>query len=383
MDIQQPHSQPPLGRYEPNHASEHSHNGDHTLNSSTLPYRPRPDAPETTYPNQQPYPGSEPSKPTSYMGPPPHPSGPTQGPLNTSSSTLYNLNDTTSSAQHLAHVSPQPIPGPGLDSKSEPPSVPGPDAAASTTTYPPPNHYGHATASPPAAPADAVPNAITTAAAAGTNAATDIRAGRASAESALHELLAARRQRLMVHRVDGAGGSGHVAGGESDLAAEVEWKVRSQTGLVLFGLRGLQERVGTVLARAEGERWRRWGVGGVIASIIPLVKRLFRRRRGEDDDSSNRTEYAFKKSRNLVSRILATTNRPGLGTVAFFVFAVLYIFQNEVTLRVARTVSKRLKRLAAKVEDGREELTEHDVKVLQGWRWRVLAWKFQLSPIIV
>ncbi|KAL2159477.1 hypothetical protein VTH06DRAFT_2482 [Thermothelomyces fergusii] len=210
---------------------------------------------------------------------------------------------------------------------------------------------------------------MTTTTAAAAAAATDIRAGRASAESALRELVAARRQRAMVHDVNG-----HAAGGKSDLAAEVEWKVQSQTGLVLSDLRALQERVKTVLARAEGERWRRWGVGGIIASIVPVVKRLFGGRRSEDDDSSNRTEYAFKKSRNLVSRILATTNRPGLGTIAFFVFAVLYIFQNEVTLRVARTLSKRLKRLTAKVEDGRDELTEHDVKVLQGWRWRVLAW---------
>jgi hypothetical protein len=56
------------------------------------------------------------------------------------------------------------------------------------------------------------------------------------------------------------------------------------------------------------------------------------------------------------------------------VFAVLYVFQNEVELRVARTVGKRLRRLVARVEDGREELTEDDVKLLQGWRWRVLIW---------
>jgi hypothetical protein len=56
------------------------------------------------------------------------------------------------------------------------------------------------------------------------------------------------------------------------------------------------------------------------------------------------------------------------------VFAVLYVFQNEVSLRVARTLSKRLERIAAKIEDGREEVTEDDVRLLQGWRWRVVAW---------
>lgn len=109
------------------------------------------------------------------------------------------------------------------------------------------------------------------------------------------------------------------------------------------------------------------------ASFIPLVKKLFRRPKHEDE-SANRTEYAFKKSKSLVARILASTHRPGLGTLAFFVFGVLYVFTNEVSLRVGRTVSKRLRRLVAKVEDGREEVTEDDVKVLQGWRWRILNW---------
>lgn len=109
------------------------------------------------------------------------------------------------------------------------------------------------------------------------------------------------------------------------------------------------------------------------ASFIPLVKRLFGRPK-PDDEASNRTEYAFKKSRSLVARILASAHRPGLGTLAFFVFAVLYVFTNEVSLRVARTLGKRLRRLAARVEDGREELTDADVGVLRGWRWRVLTW---------
>jgi hypothetical protein len=37
-------------------------------------------------------------------------------------------------------------------------------------------------------------------------------------------------------------------------------------------------------------------------------------------------------------------------------------------------LSKRLERIAAKIEDGREEVTEDDVRLLQGWRWRVVAW---------
>ncbi|KAL2255222.1 hypothetical protein VTK26DRAFT_3839 [Humicola hyalothermophila] len=111
----------------------------------------------------------------------------------------------------------------------------------------------------------------------------------------------------------------------------------------------------------------------IFASIIPLVKAVFRRPR-DDEESANKTEYAFKKSKSLISRILASTRRPGIGTLAFFVFAVLYVFSNEVSLRVARTVSRRLKRLVAKVEDGREPLTDDDLKLLRGWRWRILLW---------
>lgn len=108
-------------------------------------------------------------------------------------------------------------------------------------------------------------------------------------------------------------------------------------------------------------------------SFIPLVKRLFRRPKHEDE-SSNRTEYAFKKSKGLISRILASTRRPGLWTLGFFVFAVLYVFQNEVSLRVSRTVSRRLRRLVAKIERGGDRLTEDDIKAVQGWRWRILIW---------
>lgn len=66
--------------------------------------------------------------------------------------------------------------------------------------------------------------------------------------------------------------------------------------------------------------------------------------------------------------------RGALASVAFFVLAVLYVFANEVSLRVARTVGKRLRRLAAKVERGDAAITDKDMKVFQGWRWRILMW---------
>jgi hypothetical protein len=60
--------------------------------------------------------------------------------------------------------------------------------------------------------------------------------------------------------------------------------------------------------------------------------------------------------------------------MAFFVFAVLYVFQNEVSLRVAKTVNKRIKKLYSRLERGDQDVTEKDMQILEGWRWRVLLW---------
>jgi hypothetical protein len=110
------------------------------------------------------------------------------------------------------------------------------------------------------------------------------------------------------------------------------------------------------------------------ASSIPAIRAIFRRPAGEKE-TSNDTEYAFHKSRSLIARIRDSVHGKGrLAALGFFVFAVLYVFSNEVSLRVARTVSKRLKRLCAKVENGEEDIDEKDLKILNGWRWRVLLW---------
>lgn len=99
------------------------------------------------------------------------------------------------------------------------------------------------------------------------------------------------------------------------------------------------------------------------------------RRPSDDLESSNDTEYAFKKSKSLIRRILGSVHGFGkLASFTFFIFAVVYVFQNEVSLRVAKTISKRLRRLSEKIERGEEEITEADIKLLKGWRWRVLLW---------
>ncbi|AEO67167.1 uncharacterized protein THITE_128347 [Thermothielavioides terrestris NRRL 8126] len=366
--------------------------------SSALPYRPAPavQPSSTAATGSGPGPGLGPSA----VAPP-----------------FYNPPPPPSTASTLAYAPPVPIPEP----------VPG-----QYQTYPNPNSNPNPNPNPAYFPPQPPPPAATTVTTVTTAARPGLAATRSAAESALRELAALQRQRAMV--VAGAHGSypgpgqqgpgqragqgtgggagegvgagvgavnGAAAGtagagagvgqggkpglrtsgqgrgqgqaGQEQLAGDVEERVRVQTGLVLGELGRLVESVREIARRAEGERWRRVLVGGVIASVIPLVKRLFRRPRDEDE-SANRTEYAFRKSRGLISRILASTRRPGLGTLAFFVFAVLYIFQNEVSLRVARTVRRRLRRLVAKVEQGREALTDDDVKMLRGWRWRVLTW---------
>jgi hypothetical protein len=110
------------------------------------------------------------------------------------------------------------------------------------------------------------------------------------------------------------------------------------------------------------------------ASFIPAIRAIFRKP-AEEKEASNDTEYAFRKSRSLIARIRQSVHGTGRWAgVAFFVFAVLYVFSNEVSLRVSRTIGKRLKRLSAKVENGDEDIDEMDMKLLNGWRWRVLLW---------
>ncbi|KAI1288863.1 hypothetical protein F5Y03DRAFT_73682 [Xylaria venustula] len=154
-------------------------------------------------------------------------------------------------------------------------------------------------------------------------------------------------------------------------------RLRAQGGLAASDLRALRSEVTLVIKKAQTNRWRKWLLGGIVAALIPAVRKIFRR--SHDDVSANDTEHAFRKSKSLIARILdsvhAHDGKSGFASIAFFVLAVLYVFQSEVSLRVARTVSKRLKTLVSKVEDGAEDVGEQDLKVLNGWRWRVLLWQ--------
>ncbi|KAI0022472.1 hypothetical protein F4780DRAFT_173684 [Xylariomycetidae sp. FL0641] len=158
--------------------------------------------------------------------------------------------------------------------------------------------------------------------------------------------------------------------------------VRNQQGIVLSDLQVLRREVAARAKKAEGKRWRKWLLGGLFATLFPLLRRLIpaiRRlfRRSPRDTEANDTEHAWARSHSLIARILASVRRKSWGrlaSVAAFVLAVLYVFVGEVALRVARTTAKRLRRLAAKVERGDEEVGEEDLKTLAGWRWRVLLW---------
>ncbi|SPO01472.1 uncharacterized protein DNG_04145 [Cephalotrichum gorgonifer] len=163
----------------------------------------------------------------------------------------------------------------------------------------------------------------------------------------------------------------------STISVDIEGKIRAQGAIVFDDLRMLREELREVARAKEGHRWRKWVVGGAVASFIPAVKSMFRHfvpPSTEVTHASNDTEYAFRRSASLLARIRESVLGRGgvLAGVSFFVFAVLYVFQNEVAIRVARTLSRRVKKLLGKLEKGGYEVDEGDLNVFEGWRWRVL-----------
>ncbi|KAK2774053.1 hypothetical protein CKAH01_13276 [Colletotrichum kahawae] len=191
----------------------------------------------------------------------------------------------------------------------------------------------------------------------------DIRSLKTSTQFAMREYLSLMRKR----RPDGSS------------TMELEDQIRAQGRILVGDLKTLRKEVGVLIKEGENHRWRNWLIGGAVATFIPAVKRVFRRPSSSEGRSSvqatNNTEYAFSKSKAMLARIKdSVLGRNSFASIAFFVFAVLYIFSNEVSLMVAKTVSKRLKRLGAKIERGDVEVVDSDMKLLEGWRWRVLMW---------
>ncbi|EPE10906.1 hypothetical protein F503_06001 [Ophiostoma piceae UAMH 11346] len=198
----------------------------------------------------------------------------------------------------------------------------------------------------------------------------DLKAARSNVEQGLARLIDLQRQQKQ--QLQYGPGAASVP---NSTAAAIQEQLRLQTGSVVRDLRNVRRTIAGMAKAAENHRFRRWLIGGVLAVFVPLVRRLFRKPASARGTGTSGTEYAFSRSRALVDRMLnSVSRRGGLASIAFFVFAVLYIFTNEVSLRVARTLGRRLKKLSGKIERGDEELSEADIKQLAGWRWRVLLW---------
>ncbi|PHH60286.1 hypothetical protein CDD81_1876 [Ophiocordyceps australis] len=163
-------------------------------------------------------------------------------------------------------------------------------------------------------------------------------------------------------------------GGESK-ARELEARIRAQAAVVVGDLQTLLGEVHRLASRAEQGRWRRWLLGGVGAILVPAVRHIFRRSAHAQPRAwANDTEYALHRSKSLLSRMTRSMVRLGTGPLArlsLVVFAAVYVFYNELCLRVARTLYRRVYRLCQRIQ--RRDLVGHDdVAVLEGWRWRVL-----------
>ncbi|KAG8427958.1 hypothetical protein J3459_006140 [Metarhizium acridum] len=248
----------------------------------------------------------------------------------------------SSSQPPMRPIDPQPMPSPS-NAPYFPPPPPGPGQGLGLQLGPDsqiPDHPGSTTPAP-------VP--------------LDICNVKASARFHLREFLRARSQ------LQQGGGAARF---------ELESRLRSQVGMALGDLSTLQAEVRALAQAAENHRWRRFLLGGAIAAFIPAVRKIFRRNSDEESRlSSNDTEYAFRKSKGLLSGMKSAILGGGmLAKVAFFVFAILYVFQNEVTIRVAKTLNKRLRKLTERIEGGDADLDESDLRMFDGWRWRVLLW---------
>ncbi|KOS23310.1 hypothetical protein ESCO_003662 [Escovopsis weberi] len=189
----------------------------------------------------------------------------------------------------------------------------------------------------------------------------DIRSARTSSRNQLEEVL-----RLTMQR------SRHRSGRE-----DIDWQIRSATGIYLTQLRILQSEVRKIAKAAQHHRWRRWLIGGFMATIIPAMRAIFRRRADPDSGpccTNNNTEMAFQQSQSWFARVREGAQKHGQwASMAAFVFSLLFVFSNEVLFRVAKTVYKRVRKTAGRIE--REgEVREGDLEVLEGWRWRVMLW---------
>lgn len=197
----------------------------------------------------------------------------------------------------------------------------------------------------------------------------DVKSVKASCQVSLQEFVSLQNKR---HSLGASAGP------------DLERQLSFQAGRVLTELRTLREELSILTKDAQARRWKKWLIGSAVAvffpllhRIIPAVKAVFRRTPAEkaEDKTVSDTEHAFARSREILSRVKDSVfGKGGFASMTFLVFGVLYIFSNEVSLIVAKKMTKRLRRLSTKIERGDEQITEKDIKALEGWQWRVLLW---------
>lgn len=261
------------------------------------------------------------------------------------------MTDRGSSGLASSYLQQEPQPLPGMIGPT--PSFPGPPSPSDLAR---PNRTGGGSSNFHPTSTTALPLPPQQQPASLAHTADGLKYARTAAESSLREYVSLQRRR----RYD-------------DPVAED--RLRRQRALAIAELRTLRSGVSALVKASESHRWGRWVLGGFFATLIPAVRKLFRRP-SDDQETSNDTEYAFRKSKGLISRTWnLVRNNGALASMGLLVLSVLYVFQAEVSLRVARTVSKRLKRLIQRIEIGDEVLDEKDLHLFAGWRWRVLSWK--------
>lgn len=170
----------------------------------------------------------------------------------------------------------------------------------------------------------------------------------------------------------------------------LEEKLRAQSFIALEELSTLHKEVQLLSKSLAASRFHTWIISGGVTAAVSLLTAYLKvshvaRLQKENaaallSDSSTSIDGSASVNSNAISHLftiptfLTTPTSRNLALVTVYTLAFLYTAQNEVSIRVARVVSRRLKRLMTKIERGEEIVTDEDLNSLQGWRWRVLFW---------
>ncbi|KAH7136391.1 hypothetical protein EDB81DRAFT_802066 [Dactylonectria macrodidyma] len=153
-------------------------------------------------------------------------------------------------------------------------------------------------------------------------------------------------------------------------------RIKQQSEIVLENLRPLEKEVANIGKEAEANRLRNWGVGGGIASFSSWVAPWVANALFPADAVSQWTEHALDRSSHLLIRNLerARSRCKSATTFALVAFAVCFVLQNELVIRVSRSISFRLSSLYTGVESREQRAVDANSDELDGWRWKLLQW---------